>query len=606
MKLLINDPIYSLPLSRFYGSIMNYFNTLSGDSMFHTKDHKTGYLFDGGPFSWLGPKRKRLIEKSWAKLFRETILPNLPVGALMKCYHLSHGAPTKELYAMMGVMVLQQMFDCTDEETVTQYAFNIQWHYALDITGETDTAAYISLKTLWNMRDILSANDLYATLFENSAGTLAKAFSIDASLQRIDSVHIFSNMRHLGRIRLFVKTIKKFLLNLKRHHRELFDSLKEERTDRYLLKKEESVFSMVKPSESTKTLQSLGDDLFFFIEQYKENTDITSMSSYKLLLRLLKEQCIMEENARVSIKPNKGVPSDSLQNPSDPDATYDGYKGKGYQVQIMETYAPDKKGFSLITHVAVEKAHISDANALIPAIEETEKRDLKPEEVLADSLYGSDDNTEKAKELGVDVVSPVMGKESAKQITLIDFTLSGTRVTACPEGHAPIFTKHKKDRYIAAFGTEICAACSQKNECPVRPGERGNYLRYDEKAIRIAQRRAYEKTPEFREKYRFRSGIEGTISCCDRKTGIKHLRVRGLTAVSFCATLKAIGINIFRAAAFKNRGNSAVNTGKGMDSPILNWLWGTLARYSFRMTARLTAKLYRDDPEPEFLPAMAA
>ena len=104
MKLLINDPIYSLPLSRFYGSIMNYFNTLSGDSMFHTKDHKTGYLFDGGPFSWLGPKRKRLIEKSWAKLFRETILPNLPVGALMKCYHLSHGAPTKELYAMMGVL----------------------------------------------------------------------------------------------------------------------------------------------------------------------------------------------------------------------------------------------------------------------------------------------------------------------------------------------------------------------------------------------------------------------------------------------------------------------------------------------------------------------
>ena len=330
------------------------------------------------------------------------------------------------------------------------------------------------------------------------------------------------------------------------------------------------------------------------------------MSSYKLLLRLLKEQCIVEENARVFIKPNRDVPSDSLQNPSDPDATYDGHKGKGYQVQIMETYAPDKKGLSLITHVAVEKAHISDANALIPAIEETKKRDLKPKEVLADSLYGSDDNIEKAKELAVDVVSPVMGKESAKQITLIDFALSGTRVTTCPEGHAPIFTKCKKDRHIAVFGPEICAACSQKNECPVKPGKRGNYLRYDEKTIRIAQRRDYEKTPEFLEKYRFRSGIEGTISCCDRKTGIKHLRVRGLKAVSFCATLKAIGINIFRAAAFKNRGNSAANTGQGMDSPILDRLLDALVRYSFRMTARLMAIPYRDDPEPEFLPAMAA
>jgi hypothetical protein len=503
---------------------------------------------------------------------------------------------------MMGVMVLQQMFDCTDEETIAQYAFNIQWHYALDITGETDTAAYISLKTLWNMRDLLSTHDLYKTLFESITGTLAKAFSVDTSLQRIDSVHIFSNMRHLGRIGLFVKTIKKFLLNLKRHHREIFSFLEKERTDRYLLKKEESVFSMVKPSESAKTLEVLGNDLFFFIEQYKANAAITSMSSYKLLTRLLKEQCIVEENTRVSVKPNRDVPSDSLQNPSDPDATYDGHKGKGYQVQIMETYA---KGFSLITHVAVEKAHISDASALIPAIEETETRDLKPEEVLADSLYGSDDNTEKAKELGVDVVSPVMGKESAKQITLIDFILFGTRVTACPEGHAPIFTKHKKDRYIAAFGPEICAACSQKNECPIRPGKRGNYLRYDEKAIRIAQRRAYEKTLEFREKYRFRSGIEGTISCCDRKTGIKHLRVRGLAAVSFCAVLKAMGINIFRAAAFKNRRDSAANTEKGMSSPILDRLLDLFVRCSFRMRARLLPKPYGDDPEPEFLPAMA-
>jgi hypothetical protein len=448
MKLLINDPIYSLLLSRFYGSIMNHFNSLSGDSMFHTKDRKTGYLFDGGPFSWLGPKRKRLIEKSRAKLFRETILPNLPVGVLMKYYHLSHGAPTKERYAMRGVMVLQQMFDLTDEETVTQYAFNIQWHYALNITGETDTAACISLKTLWNMRAILSANDLYTTLFENSAGTRAKAFSIDASLQRIDSVHIFSNMRHLGRIGLFVKTVKKFLLNLKRHHREIFSFLEKERTGRYLVKKEESVFSMVKPSESTKTLQSPGDDLFFFIEQYKEHTDIPSMSSYKLLLRLLKEQGIREENARVSMKPTRDVPSDSLQNPSDPDAPCDGHKGKGYQVQIMETCAPDTKELSLITHVAVEKAHISDANALIPAIEETEKRDLKPEEVLAGSLYGSDDTTEKAKEPAVDVVSPVMGKESAQQITLIDFTLSGTRVAACPEGHAPhLYEAHERSVY---------------------------------------------------------------------------------------------------------------------------------------------------------------
>ena len=89
----------------------------------------------------------------------------------------------------------------------------------------------------------------------------------------------------------------------------------------------------------------------------------------------------------------------------------------------------------------------------------------------------------------------------------------------------------------------------------MKPGKKGYYLRYDDKALRLAQRRAHEKTPEFQEDYRFRAGIEGTMSQLDRKTGLKHLRVRGLAAVSFCAALKAIAINILRAVAFKNSEN---------------------------------------------------
>jgi len=562
----MNTLNFLLHNNRLYGNIMNYINTLSGDSMYYSKDHKTGYLFDHGPFHWLGPKRTKLIEQSWAMLFRETILPNLPVQTLRKYYHSSMGAPTKELAAMMGVMIIQHMHDLTDEETVYQYAFNIQWHYALNIA---DADAYISLKTLWNMRRLLTVNDLYMPLFENIADALAKVFSVDCSLQRIDSVHIFSNMRYLGRIGLFAHTIKKFLINLKRHQIALFDLLDKDLTNRYLAKKEGSVFSMVKPSESEKTLQSLGDDLLYITKQFKDNEDVASMNSYKLLLRLFKEQCVVKD-AGVVVKPNKDVPSDSLQNPSDPDATYDGHKGKGYQVQIMETHGSEEQP-SLITHVAVEQAHISDASALIPAIEDTKKRNLKPGEVLADSLYGGDENIKKANTLGVDVVSPVMGRESTRKISLTDFVLSGNTVVTCPEGHAPIFHKRKKDRYTVGFHPDVCNSCPQKAECPVKPGKNGHYLRYDEKAIRVAQRRYYEKTPEFREKYRFRSGIEATISYCDRKTGIKHLRVRGLPAVSFCATLKAVAVNILRAAAFMKK-KMTPNPEKGGCSCLCNRL----------------------------------
>jgi hypothetical protein len=544
--------------SRACGKLVNQNDELYGVRMIHTKDHKTLNIFD--PFAFLGPKRKKLIEESWAKLFREQILPELPVHKAMQYYNPLEGRPTKEFYAMLGVMILQQMHDFTDEETIHQYAFNIEWHYALDITDDADAASYLCAKTLWAMRHLLTEQNLYGVLFESVTDKLAKVFSVDTSKQRCDSVHIFSNMRHLGRIGLFCRTIKKFLVNLKRHHNDLFEGLDKGLTDRHLSKQGEAVFSMVKPSESIRTLETLGADLFFLIERFKENELITGMSSYQLMVRVLKEQCHVEQDAetqaqRVWIKPNKEVPSDSLQNPSDPEASYDGHKGQGYQIQISETYCQEeeKKSLSLITEVIVEPAHESDANALIPLVEGAQQRVLGPEEVLVDSLYGSDENCEKAKELGVEVVSPVMGKPQENTLTLTDFTMSDeATVSACPQGYAPVKVKHKKGRHIAVFDLETCEACPHLNGCPVKPGKKGCYLHYDDKALRLGKRRAYEKTPAFQEVYRFRAGIEGTMSQLDRKTGLKHLWVRGLASVSFCATLKAAGINILRAVAFKN------------------------------------------------------
>jgi hypothetical protein len=405
----------------------------------------------------------------------------------------------------------------------------------------------------------MSSNDLYQPVFEAVADSLAKVFKVDSSLQRLDSVHIFSNMRHLGRIGIFVNTIQKFLTNLKRHHQDLFDALGKEFTDRYLRKEEESIFSMVKPSESSRILQALGNDLFFLIERFSSHQDVATMTSYQLMVRLLREQCLVEEDPdsqtkTVMIKSNREVASDSLQSPCDPDATYDGHKGKGYQVQVAETYSIDKEELSLITYVEVEGAHENDSDALIPYIEATIERELAPEQVLADTAYGGDCNCEKAKELGVEVVSPCAGRHPKGQYGLADFTFSPDgKVVACPRGHAPLRTQKKKNGFNAIFSSETCGDC---NECPARPGgAKSKYLRYDIKELRLVRRKTFEKTTEFLDKYRFRAGIEATMSQLDRRTGLKHLRVRGMKAVRFCAFLKVTGINIIRAAAFKKGQN---------------------------------------------------
>ena len=86
--------------------------------MFYTKDRKTGQLFD--QWCYLGPKRRKLMDESWAGLFREKILPELPVERMIPFFSPDQGRPTKELYAMLGAILFQQIFDLTDEETVSQ------------------------------------------------------------------------------------------------------------------------------------------------------------------------------------------------------------------------------------------------------------------------------------------------------------------------------------------------------------------------------------------------------------------------------------------------------------------------------------------------------
>jgi len=527
--------------------------------MISLNDHNQLQLFD--PWDYLSPKRRDMLDQSWAGLFQKEILRDLPIKEIIPNFSRTEGRPTKELYTMLGVLVLQQTHDLTDEETISQLAFKIQWHYALNITDESDSAKYVSLKTLWNFRQLLIEKKLDSVLFKNITEKLARAFNVNTDKQRIDSVHIKSNMRRLGRISIFSTSINKFFVNLKRKYPDQFEDIDVKVVERYLLEKSLACFSLVKPSDSPKTLSNVSNDLFDLIEQFKGCPEVVVMYSYKQLKRVLEEQCNLEETdggQKVKIKKPKEIPADSLQNPSDPDATYSGHKGQGYQVQVMETYtdtddrdAKDKT-LNLITHVSVEKASQSDAHALVPAIESVKERGLTPHELQADSLYGSDENCESSKLEGIDLVSPTMGKTKSEGMTLSDFELlANGQVGKCPQGHAPILRKNKEERITQGFSLDICSNCPLVEDCPVKQGKNYYYLRYTKKSARLAKRRANEQTDEFKDRYRWRAGVEATMSEYDRRTGVKRLRVRGFKSVRFAAILKAIGVNIFRATAVR-------------------------------------------------------
>jgi len=210
--------------------------------MIRIKNQNQMQLFD--PWAYLGPKRRKLLDQSWAGLFQKQILCELPVSEFVPFFDKTYGRPTKELYTVLGVLILQQSLDLTDEETVSQMAFNTQWHYALNITEESDTAKYMAPKTLWNMRNIAIENNLDSILFDNIANKLAFVFKVNTDKQRLDSVHIKSNMQRLGRIRIFSNSIHKFLKNLKRAHKDIFNTVDKDIIEKYFTEKSLSCFAI--------------------------------------------------------------------------------------------------------------------------------------------------------------------------------------------------------------------------------------------------------------------------------------------------------------------------------------------------------------------------
>ncbi len=455
--------------------------------MIRIKSHKQRQLFD--PWRHLSPKRRRMLDEDWPGLFREHLLEELPVNQMRPHFTDGIGRPSKELYTVLGVLLLQQTMDLTDKVAIEQLAFNIQWHYALNLPEESDDAKYISEKTLYTMRQVMIDNRLDEVMLDTIADKLVVVFGVDSKNQRIDSVHIQSNMRKLGRIGIFSRTIFKFLVNLKRHHRLLFDAIDEKITARYWGKKALAAFAMVKPSQSEKTLKTVSADLFDLIEQFKDQPKVYVMHSYKLMQRVLAEQCNLaggSGSGNVSVKKPAEIPSNSLQNPSDPDATYSGHKGQGYQVQVMETFSrcEDKQEkqqqLNLITHVAVQTACEHDSHALPPAIADTKVRGIGPEKLLADTLYGSDNNDRIAKAANVELVSPTQkGRGKNDLLSRFSFDENGL-VTRCPAGHRPDQTspRTKRSNYGAGFDLERCRTCFLLSQCPVKPGKKKAYLRY--------------------------------------------------------------------------------------------------------------------------------
>ena len=535
--------------------------------MFRKRDPQ-GSLFHANLL--VPPAKAERLQASWAEIFRQRALPLIREELFAPLYCPNNGRPNRPVQTVFGVLLLKDMFNLTDQEALDELEFSLLWHHALELTPEE---AHLPQKTLHNFRAALMEHQLERLAFAEITDRILGELGTKVGRQRLDSTHVISHIAVLTRLGLFCETTRVFLAQLKADHPRLWERVPVRLRARYLQEDgQASGYHDARSQDGHRRLAVCGRDVYRLWELFR-GTAAAHGSGYGLLERLLAEQCRVgrrkqrpcrddddrgEGAVPVVLKAPKEVSGASLQSPHDPDVTYSGRKGKGYAVQVAETCDEDN-AVEIITHVEVTDACASDTQATLPTLAALAQRGQQPQELVADTAYGSGDNAVEAQRWGTGLVSPVSGSATAPQSaaqpapTMADFVVDvrGEDPAICPAGHlslSQVSDPQRPQQVTVGFERRACESCRLVGRCAVRleAAQDAYVLRIDLVAANLVQRRRAEASGAFAARYAIRAGSEATNSELKRRHGLGHLRVRGRPRVVLAVHLKALACNLKR------------------------------------------------------------
>lgn len=511
----------------------------------------------------VSPSLRSRLESSWAHLFRLEVLPILfrKEDDYAMLYGKT-GRPNFSVARLLGLCLLQEWNDLSDQEALDTFSFDVRWRFALDVSDEED---YLSRRSLVEFRRRLAAKDpemkLVRTVFDSIRDSAIDKLGLSVANQRLDSTHIISNIRLRGRLALFSNTLTLFLKSLHKDHFARVPAAIQE----WQAREPEGWFGLA-PAEQKIKLEELAQYLYELIVIFEKDE---LGEPYQLLTRLFNEQCEgsldnPEESSRIQVK--KKTEGATLQSPYDPDASC-GHKGPGYSLHVTETCNNDGK-HEIITDYEVHGAARSDIGKALSVIERLDAAGCKPATLFADGGYPSVPSALKVREQDIEFITPVNRSRLSDDVggrDLFRFDAEGF-VTQCPRGHNPV--DHRvlsgnntaRRSLHAIFDGNTCRSCTMLDRCPVRaPNHRnrgcqardttGDFRLEITPEIRLRDHMyTLQQTTEWKDRYKIRAGIEATNSELKRAHGIGRLRVRRAAKVCFAVACKVIACNIKRWA----------------------------------------------------------
>jgi transposase len=477
------------------------------------------------------------------------------------------GQPAESPGLLAMVTVMQYAEGLTDRQAAEAVRGRIEWKYALGLEL-TDPGFHYSV--LSEFRDRLLAGGMEEQLLNSMLGRLQEKGLVKArGQQRSDSTHVLAAVRQLNRLKCVGETIRRVLNDLATVDPDWLQAqITPDWFDRYSSRFE--LYRLPKKETEQEALQEQigadGSHLLSAIYAQDAPGWLRELPSVEIMRRVWIQQYYVAEG-RVKWRPDEELPPNKLliQSPYDPQARNSSKRElnwTGYVAHITETC--DEDGPNIITNVETTPATTTDVEVTPLIHANLAEKELLPHEHFLDSGYISAEHiVDSRTDHDIELVGPVLPDPSWQAKAGQGFDSSGfvidweAQTVTCPRGHASSSwrfiqdDKGNDDGIRVRFARSDCLTCSSRPQC-TRAKENPRFLRLRSQAQHEALQagRERQKTPEFKERYKKRAGVEGTISQGARSFDLRRSRYVGLAKTHLQHVAMATAMNLTRVVAW--------------------------------------------------------
>ena len=508
----------------------------------------------------LTDREKKMLAESWAKPFAENIFPAIREERFSVLYSNNPATrPNTPVNVIVGGKIIKEFLEMTDEDLLTGLVFDVRIQYALHTTSNAEQP--LSDRSLSRFRERLyeyeqeTGIDLMKEEIVYLSSQIANLMKLQPHMKRMDSLMIASACKDMTRLEVVYVTVSNLVKAVHRAHGdELLVGL-----EHYLNADDKNrVIYHNKAEERAAKIQSIIEDGAKLLERLGEYG--AELPEYLLVKRLLEDQSVIDETGNRVAKDNREISPNSLQNPSDPEATYRKKAEEhhtGYVANVVETF--DESGNSVISDYSFQQNRHSDSEfckEAIATIAETEESTPEnPTILIGDGAFASKENSQLAHENNIKLVTTALTGPKPPEI-FADFEIDkeNKQVLSCPAGYEPIRQSRNQltGNYRVVMEKNHCQNCPNRQECKAKIQAKSVVVNVSENKVERAKvaNNSSVTEEEYARLRNARNAIEGIPSVLRRKYDVDEMPVFGIMKSKLFFGLKIAAINLQKLVKF--------------------------------------------------------